>query len=87
MFYKDLLDLINAMSQSNIVFSYKIKEKVSAQDPQAQVLRTREIYLLQSDRGQRSGKRQEIEEVAEGEGNQEKRAGVFFPEGQRFASG
>lgn len=46
-----------------------MKEKVSAQDPQDQVLSTKEFHLLQRDREQGIRTKIETEEEREGEGH------------------
>ena len=53
--------------------------KISAQDPQDQVLSTEDIYLLLRDRGRNKRQIQGIEDEGEGEG---KGAGVFVSEGK-----
>ena len=64
----------------------QLKGKVSAQDPQDQVLSTKEIDLPQRDRGQGVRDREEIGNEGEGEGNEEG-VRMFVLKGLRTASG
>jgi hypothetical protein len=66
-----------------IIFNFAYSEKLaSAQDPQDQVLSTKEIYLPQRDRRLRIRERetQEIESEGEEEGNNGEGSGVFVQE-------